>query len=296
MKYAAIDIGTNAARLLIGEVIHQNGYSFVQKLSYTRVPLRLGFEVFNDGVISKEKIAQFIKTMQAFQLIAEVYNVAEIRACATSAMREANNGVEVQQLIKKKTGVNIEIIDGKEEGTIILSTFFLLAIDKQSPFIVIDVGGGSTEISIFQDGKKLAGNSFPIGTIRILQNKVSNDQWKQLKKWLLKNNDLGVKYKVFATGGNINRLHKLLNKQFMEPISTEELNTSLERLKELTIEERIHRFQLKADRADVIVPACEIYSFVIDHLKSNQLYVPKIGLSDGMIYHMHKKQLASQKK
>ena len=291
MKYAAIDIGTNAARLLVGEVVKQNGHSYVQKVSYTRISLRLGFEVFTDGIIPTNKIQQLTKTIQAFKLIAEVYDVRKIRACATSAMREATNGTAVQQKIKNQTGINIEIINGAEEADIIFSTFFLLAIDRESPFIVIDVGGGSTEVSVFEEGKKIAGMSFSVGTIRLLKEKVHEHLWEQINQWIKTNVDLSTKYKVFGTGGNINKLHKLLNKRFMEPVKIKELNAFLSRLSEMTIEERMDKFLLKPDRADVIVPACQIYSFIAKKLKCKQLFVPKIGLSDGMIYDMHKKSL-----
>ena len=288
MKYGAIDIGTNAARLLIGEVISNNGHAFVQKISYTRVPLRLGFDVFSNGEISTEKEKQFIKTIRAFQLIADVYDVTAIRACATSAMREASNGKSVQNNIKKTTGIDIEIIDGEEEANIIFSTFFLLAVDKETPFIVIDVGGGSTEISIFENGEKTSGKSFNIGTIRILKNQINKQMWQELGDWLTKNIEIKTAYKVFGTGGNINKLHKVLNKRFMEPVSARELRKMKIKLTSLSLEDRISEFQLKPDRADVILPATEIYHFIMKKIKCKKLFVPKIGLSDGMIYNLHK--------
>lgn len=290
MKYAAIDIGTNAARLLIGEVTKNNGHSYVQKISYTRVPLRLGFEVFTDGYISDQKKEQFIKTIRAYKLIAEVYDVKNLRACATSAMREADNGLEVKKKIKEETGVNIEIIHGEEEANIIFSTFFLLAFDKASPFLVIDVGGGSTEVSVFEEGKKIAGKSFNIGTIRMLKNKVSPTIWEEINFWIDKNIDTKMPHKVFATGGNINKMHKLLNKRFMQPIKSREFQRLYRKLRKMSYEQRIETYQLKPDRADVIVPACEIYSFILGKLDYKEIFVPKIGLSDGMIYTMFKKE------
>jgi exopolyphosphatase/guanosine-5'-triphosphate,3'-diphosphate pyrophosphatase len=290
MKYAAIDIGTNAARLLIGQVMEQNGHTYVQKISYTRVPLRLGFEVFVNGEISKAKSIQFSKTIKAFKLIADVYEVEAIRACATSAMREARNGLEIQQKIKEDTGVDIEIIDGDEEAEIIFSTFSIFVEDKERSFIVIDVGGGSTEISVFEAGQKTNSMSFKIGTIRMLKNKVDTQVWKDIKKWLKKRIPNPSSFTVFGTGGNINKLHKLLGKQFMEPIQTQELITIHERLSQLSIDERIDEFLLKPDRADVIVPACEIYRFVIEQLGATEITVPKIGLSDGIIYTLYLNQ------
>lgn len=290
MKYAAIDIGTNAARLLIGEVTKNNGHSYVQKISYTRVPLRLGFEVFTDGFISDQKTDQFIKTIRAYKLIAEVYDVKNIRACATSAMREAENGLAVKKKIKEETGVNIEIIHGEEEANIIFSTFFLLAFDKSFPFLVIDVGGGSTEVSVFEEGKKIAGKSFNIGTIRILKEKVSPTIWDEINEWVDQTIDVNIPHKVFATGGNINKIHKLLNKRFMQPIRRREFTRLYRKLKKMSYEQRIETYQLKPDRADVIVPACDIYNFILKKLDCKEIFVPKIGLSDGMIYTMFKNE------
>lgn len=290
MIYAAIDIGTNAARLLIGEVTESNGHHYVQKISYTRVPLRLGFEVFTNGEISIEKREQFIKTMRAFQLIADVYEVKGIKACATSAMREADNGQEIRKEILKETGLEIEIIDGEEEARIIFSTFFLLEFDKDSPFIVIDVGGGSTEVSVFEEGKRIAGKSFRIGTIRMIKDKVDQSIWIEIDEWIATSIDINMPHKVFATGGNINKLHKLLGKRYLEPISYLELDKVCTELDKMTIEERMSVYQLKPDRADVIVPACQIYEYIMRKLECREIFVPKIGLSDGMIYEMYKEQ------
>lgn len=293
MKYAAIDIGTNAARLLIGEVVEQNNHTYVQKISYTRVPLRLGFEVFNDGIISETKVEQFTKTIKAFLILADVYEVEGIRACATSAMREAKNGKAVQKHIKKKTGLTIEIIDGEAEAEIIFSTFSILTAHENTPFLVIDVGGGSTEVSVFEAGKKIAGKSFDIGTIRILKDKVQPNAWDEVDYWLKNSLDLSMPHKVFATGGNINKVHKILNKGFMQPIKTREFKKIYNQLKKMSFEERIDAYQLKPDRADVIVPACSIYAFIIKRLGCKEMYVPKIGLSDGMIYEMYKNEVGN---
>ena len=288
MIYAAIDIGTNAARLLIGEVTDNNGRFYVKKISYTRVPLRLGLEVFTNGIISDTKRDQFVKTMRAFQLITEVYNVKGVRACATSAMREAENGTAIRQQVYEQTGLEIEIIDGEEEANIIFSTFFLLAFDKDSPFIVIDVGGGSTEVSVFEEGQRIAGKSFKIGTIRMLKDKVESNMWSTIRSWIKESINIHMPHKVFATGGNINKLHKLLGKKYLEPVEYSELNAFYQELSNLTLEERMSKYQLKPDRADVIVPACEIYEYIVSELDASSIYVPKIGLSDGMIYDMYK--------
>ncbi len=288
MKLGAIDIGTNAARLLIGEIeTNSEGFTFVKKVSYTRVPLRLGMDVFEKGKITSRKKDDFIKTIKAFQLIADVFNVKDLRACATSAMREANNGKEVQKEIRKETGIDIEIIDGNEESKLVFSAFFLLEIEKNTPFVVIDVGGGSTEVSVFQDGEKIAAKSFKIGTIRLIKGKVSKTIWQDINDWLKKNTDTDRKYRVFGIGGNINKVHKLLGKRDMQSISYEEIQGLHDMMLPMSVEKRIKKFQLKEDRADVIVPAISIYAGIMSKVNAKKMYVPKIGLADGIIYGLY---------
>lgn len=289
MIYAAIDIGTNAARLLIGEVTENDNGFYVKKISYTRVPLRLGLEVFTDGIISDHKREQMIKTMQAFQLITDVYEVKDVRACATSAMREAINGSEIRDEIFEQTGLHIDIIDGEEEANLIFSTFILLAFDKESPFIVIDVGGGSTEVSVFEEGQRIAGKSFKVGTIRMIKDKVDAGIWGEIHEWIDNNLNINMPHKVFATGGNINKCHKILGKTYLEPIQYSELDALYKDLASKSLEDRMADYLLKPDRADVILPACEIFEYIMRKLDCEQIFVPKIGLSDGMIYEMHKK-------
>lgn len=289
MIYGAIDIGTNAARLLIGEVIKQNGHSFVKKISYTRIPLRLGIDVFETGVISEEKISEFVKTIEAFKLICEVFHVEKFRACATSAMREAANSDAVRNRVKNLTGVDIEVIDGDEEAELIFGTFFLIDFDKTVPFLVFDVGGGSTEISVFEAGQRVASKSFKLGTIRLLKKKTSKTIWTEIQEWIAKHVDSKVSHKVFATGGNINKVHKMLGMKFMEPIKFRQLDELHDKLKSLSIEQRMEKFQLKEDRADVIVPACEIFKYIMQETKTKEVIAPKIGLSDGIIYDLYLK-------
>jgi exopolyphosphatase/guanosine-5'-triphosphate,3'-diphosphate pyrophosphatase len=293
MKFGAIDIGTNAARLLVGEVDKANGHSFVKKISYTRVPLRLGEEVFEDGKISKKKIDHFIKTIQAFKLIADIFDVKKLRAVATSAMREAENGAKIIELIKEQSGVEIEIISGDEEAELIFGTFFLLDFDKMQPFIVIDVGGGSTEVSVFESGERIASKSFQIGTIRILKGKENSDIWLEIHNWITSHVDLKSPHKIFGTGGNINKVHKILGISQMEPLEVKKMKTLRDELISLTLAQRVEHFQLKPDRADVIIPAIDIYLYILNELNCTEIMVPKIGLSDGMIYQMH---LNSKKK
>lgn len=287
MKFGAIDIGTNAARLLVGELTKEGSHSFIKKISYTRIPLRLGEDVFEKGEISTKKAVEFVKTIQAFKLISEIFEVKSLRACATSAMREASNREEIIGQIKEYTDVEIEVISGDEEAHLIFGTFILLDFDKGLPFIVIDVGGGSTEISVFENGQKVTSKSFELGTLRLLKQKTDKGIWKEINSWIEKNVDLKSPHKIFGTGGNINKVHKILGAQQNEALSSRKIKKLRNELAPLSLEQREDRFQLKPDRADVIVPACDIYLFVMKKLGANTLFVPKIGLSDGMIYDLH---------
>lgn len=293
MKYGAIDIGTNAARLLVGEVEKEGEHSFVKKLSYTRVPLRLGEEVFDDGKISKKKSEDFVKTIKAFKLISEIFDVKKLRAVATSAMREAVNSAKIIEKIKDETGVEIEVISGDEEAELIFGTFFLLDFDKTKPFIVIDVGGGSTEVSVFESGERIASKSFEIGTLRLLKEKVNKNIWTDIHDWIALHVDLKSPHQIFGTGGNINKVHKILGVGHMESLSVSDIKELRNNLNALSLAQRVDQYQLKPDRADVIVPAMDIYIYILNELNCTELVVPKIGLSDGMVYQMH---LNSKKK
>lgn len=286
MKFGAIDIGTNAARLLIGEVCQGEDHNYVKKISYTRIPLRLGDDVFEIGKISKEKSKHTLDTIKAFKLIAKIFEVNRIRAVATSAMREADNAEKIIQKVKEKTNIEIEVISGQEEAELIFGTFLLLDFDKTNPFIVIDVGGGSTEISFFNSGRKVASKSFEVGTIRLLKNKVNDTVWQDITLWLGENIPQNGNIRLFGTGGNINKIHKILGCKDNEEVSIKNIKKLYKSLLPLTLEDRIDLFHLKPDRADVIIPAMEIYLFVMKKIQLQKIGVPKIGLSDGMIYKM----------
>jgi exopolyphosphatase/guanosine-5'-triphosphate,3'-diphosphate pyrophosphatase len=295
LRYGAIDIGTNAARLLVGEVCIENGHTFVKKISYTRIPLRLGLEVFEEGEISKQKTKDFVKTIQAFRLISEIFQVKKLRACATSAMRDAKNGKEVQEKIEEETGVKIEIINGEEEAELIFGTFFLMDIAKEIPFLVIDVGGGSTEISVFENGNKVASKSFNIGTIRMLKGKVTHSIWDEIAEWLSINVDNSVSHRIYGTGGNINKIHKISGCKDNKSLPLSELKALHDEFIQFSPANLVERFQLKPDRADVIVPAAEIYIFILDLLNVSEIAVPKIGLTDGIVYDLYLQSLHTQK-
>ncbi len=282
MKFAAIDIGTNAARLLIGEVLVSQSGLQIQKLGYYRSPLRLGADVFGKGKIGATKLKQFIQTMQAFQLLASAHQVTELRAVATSAMREASNNKKVAKEIFQATGLQIEVISGEEEAKLIFSAFELLHLGQKTQYIVVDVGGGSTEISVFEDGQRRASKSFELGTLRILNQKIDSNIWSDFTTWIQTHAKVNEPHLVFGTGGNINRALKMLpNKK--DKISRKDLLQLHSQLASLSIDQRIEQFQLKADRADVIVPALEIYIAALTALEQDQIVVPKIGLADGIL-------------
>ena len=286
MKFSAIDIGTNAARLLVGEVVEESSKSFVKKISYTRIPLRLGDDVFSMGEVGAKKKSDLLKTMQAFRIISDIFEVKRLRAVATSAMREAENGSRIVQEIKTNLEIDVQIISGSKEAELILGTFMLLGLDQGKPFAVVDVGGGSTEVNIFKGGEKLASKSFKVGTIRLLKEKIKKEIWSDITNWIDSSIDSNADYLVFGTGGNINKAHKLLGLSSEDAIGLQEMSDLYEVMRVLTPEERMKRFQLRPDRADVIVPALDIYIRILNNFRASSIFVPRIGLSDGMIYQM----------
>lgn len=286
MKFAAIDIGTNAARLLIAEVQQLGGHMQFLKLAYYRVPLRLGEEVFEKGKILAKKALKFQQTMHAFKFLAEANEVDKLRAVATSAMREASNRKKIVNQIFEQTDIQIEVISGEEEARLILQSFDRFNFQKQEQFVVVDVGGGSTEISIFENGQKLASRSFELGTIRILKGKTAPQTWVDFSTWIEQNKPQNQTFTVFGTGGNINQALKIIAPNTKATLSLGSLKNLHEELMALSFEERCLQFQLKPDRADVIVPALQIYMAALNALGQESLVVPKIGLADGVIYQL----------
>lgn len=287
MILAAIDIGSNAARLLISQV---KTPALVEaefaKLNLFRVPLRLGFDVFETGRISKEKYGMMAETLKAFKHLMNAYRVEASIACATSAMREASNGPELVKKLYMETGIKIEIISGDLEANIIYENHVAEHLDKDHSYLYIDVGGGSTELSFFSSGNLLFKESFNIGTIRLLKNQVAENQWEQFKD-IIKNVTKGHKEVVaIGSGGNINKLFSLSKKKEGRPLELSLLKEYLKELTPLSPEERIRKFGLREDRADVIVPALQIYSNVMKWSGADEIYVPKIGLADGLIQHL----------
>jgi len=280
--FGAIDIGTNAGRLLIGYVITKNGFSRVRQVQIIRVPLRLGDDVYKNGLISKEKEKQFIQTFRAFKWMMKAYGVKSYRAYATSAMREASNNIEVIKNLKEKTGIVLETIVGEREAELIFSTFYTQKLPDH-PYLFIDVGGGSTELSYILNGEKQDSKSFKLGTVRTLREMNQPGVWGKIENWLDKSGIAQKDFAAIGTGGNINRVAKLHQKHYLQPLSRQEVELSLKEISALSYEDRIQELRLKPDRADVIIPALDIYQKIMDIANINLIYVPKMGLADGMI-------------
>lgn len=292
-KYAAIDIGSNAIRILIANVLDDNHENiFFSKNALVRMPIRLGQDTFTSGTISKKNIKKMVSAFMAFKLIMKIHKVVHFKVYATSALREARNRLDVINFIRDKTGILIEIIDGKKEARLISSTNLFKGIDKRSNLLCIDVGGGSTEFSIIQNGKRVLQKSFKIGTLRIINDMVSKSLWNELKKWIEKTSKNFDKLSILGTGGNINKIHKIAAINDGMPISLEVLELLYKKMSSLSYDQRIVEYQMNPDRADVILPAFKIYLNSMRWSKISKIFVPKKGLCDGMIeelYHSIKK-------
>lgn len=284
---AAIDIGSNAIRLLLSRVVENKNLLLFHKEELIRIAIRLGEDVFLQGKISDEKIQKLIYAMNAYHNIIRIYNVTAYKAVATSAMRDATNGKEVIQLLEKETGIKIEILDGKTEAQLIFANHIEEILDPDKAYMYIDVGGGSTEISIYNKHKLVASKSFNIGTLRLLYNKVNDEVWDEMKQWIKKNTQ-GI-YPLYAigSGGNINKLYKMSGKKENKSLGYNKLKGLYEMLQSYTYEERIKLLGLKPDRADVIVPAAKIYLTAMKTADIEKIYVPQIGLSDGVIHQLY---------
>ncbi|AWG23635.1 exopolyphosphatase [Flavobacterium faecale] len=287
-KYAAIDIGSNAMRLLVVNIVEQEGKDpQFNKSALVRVPIRLGQDAFTVGEISEENISRMCDAMKAFNLLMKVHKVEAYRAFATSAMREAYNGKEVAALIKKRADLKIEIIDGKKEAAIIASTDLMHLLEKDQNYLFVDVGGGSTEFTLFSNGKIVNSRSFKAGTVRLLNNMVCDVVWNEIEKWIKTNTEDFEDIALIGSGGNINKLFKMSGKTQEKPLSYMYMNSQYTFLDSLTYEQRISELGLNPDRADVIIPAIRIYLNAMKWSGARQIYVPKIGLSDGIVKAMY---------
>lgn len=284
MRFAAVDIGSNAVRLLFCDVDTYQNHKDVKKISLIRLPIRLGEDVFTKKKISEKNTNQLIKALTAFKNLVDVYQVVAFRVCATSAFREAKNGKEVIEKVKKKTDITIEIIDGDTEAKLILETHITDKLNPDGTYLYIDVGGGSTELSIISKGKAIQSKSFKIGTIRLKNNLVNDATWKEMNNWVEKFTKKHQPEMAIGTGGNINKLYKmcgLKDYKLFEYKQLEEINQFIEKH---SIEERILKLGLKSDRADVITHAARIYLTILSTAKVANMFIPKLGLADGVIY------------
>ena len=288
-KYAAIDIGSNAIRLLVANVIEQaNSPTLFKKNELIRVPIRLGEDVFSAGKISEKNIQRMIDAMKAFRLLMNAHQVKYYRACATSAMREALNGDQVVQLVKEEASIDIEVIDGKEEATIIAATDLHSVIQKDKVYLYVDVGGGSTECTLYDKGVIKVSKSFKIGTVRILNDLVNTEKWEEMSSWIQQHTKDYSNITVIGSGGNINKIIKMTGKKSRKSLSYLNMLNFYEMLDSLSYDERVVKLGLNPDRADVIIPALKIYLRTMKWSKAEHIIVPSIGLSDGIIKTLYK--------
>lgn len=291
MKIAAIDIGSNAIRLQVTKVLtHNKSNPIFKKLEYIRFPLRLGEDVFTTGKISDKKRTKFIQLMQTYKLLMDLYDVKSYKACATSAIRESSNGEEIVAQVMQQIGLSIEIIDGATEANLINLT--INKFIKDETLLHIDVGGGSTELNLYIDGENIASSSFKIGSVRNLNHFDSPDAWNKMQNWVLEN--IKIKHGVVSaigTGGNINKLFDLAKAKVGKSISLKKIKSIVKLLSTYNYEERQSYFQLNADRADVIIPASAIYIAIMEWAGATEIYVPNVGLKDGLLLDMYYKNL-----
>ena len=299
VNYAAIDIGSNAVRLLIKSIDREAVQEKkIKKVMMLRVPLRLGFDVFSIGELSEKKADKLRRLMKAFRQLMKIYDVDDYRACATSAMRDARNGRTIIKKIEKDTGIRIEIIDGQEEARMIYNNHIECMEDRLGNYMYVDVGGGSTEINLLTNGELVWSVSYNIGTVRMLSNAVKEGTWQQMEEELMKVTEGVAAINIIGSGGNINKLFRLADKKDkkLQRLPVSSLQTVYDVLKPLTPEERVEAFSLKQDRADVIVPAAEIFLKIAEVVHAEYIYVPVIGLSDGIIHNLYAKSLEKEMK
>lgn len=286
MKYAAIDIGSNAVRLLLCNAVEEHGVVHFKKSELVRIPLRLGEDVFRSGKISEVKSLSFIKTMQAFKLLIDVFDPVSYRACATASMREALNGKELIEKVRRNCGLEIEIISGKEEAELIYANHVEEFLNIDHSYLYIDVGGGSTELTVFDKKAIVASNSFNVGTIRWLEGKVSKEVWDEMKEWTRNNTMFHQPLTAIGSGGNINKIFKMIGRK-SKSLPFEKLKELYGQMKDQSLDDRMEIWGLNPDRADVIVPAAKIYLSQMKAANAAEIIVPQFGLSDGIVHELH---------
>lgn len=295
MVFGAIDIGSNAMRLLFCRVYVVDGKPHFSKEELFRMPIRLGEDVFTHGKISEQKVERLTTTLKGFAELIKAYGVESYRAVATSAMRDASNGTQVIERIKKEAGLNVEIIDGKSEASMVFSNHVEELLNPKNAYLYIDVGGGSTELTLYFDSKVVVAKSFNIGTVRMLLDKVDKEEWEEMKIWLKKNTAGIHPLYAIGSGGNINKIFKMSGKKETKHLSYDRLKGIYEMLCSYTYQERIERLDLKPDRADVIVPAAKIFLTVMKHADIERVFVPQVGLSDGIVHQLYEAHIEKTK-
>jgi exopolyphosphatase / guanosine-5'-triphosphate,3'-diphosphate pyrophosphatase len=288
LRLAAIDIGSNAARLLITDIILSppNSPEFL-KLALVRVPLRLGFDVFEKGEITPSRAEKLIKTIKSYKLLLDVYDVKHLKACATSAMRDASNAEAIINRVKEETGIDIHVISGEDEASFIYENHVAENMDKEESYLYIDVGGGSTELTFFSDGKMVFKESFNIGTIRLLKNQVTETTWTEMKDFIKAKTKSHHHVTAIGTGGNINKIFSMSKRKDGKPLHLDLLRDYYKEFSAISLEQRMSLYKMREDRADVIVPALLIYINVMRWTDAEEIYVPKIGLADGLIHSLY---------
>jgi exopolyphosphatase / guanosine-5'-triphosphate,3'-diphosphate pyrophosphatase len=291
LKFASIDIGSNAVRLLFCNIITHNGKTSIKKAELLRVPIRLGEDSFLHKKISLEKEEKLVTAMKAFKNLIDVYDAVDYRACATSAMRDADNRYDVVERVRKEAGIKIEIIDGKTEADIIYSNHIAEHLDKANNYLYIDIGGGSTEITLFSKNKAIVSQSFNIGTIRMLHDQIDKEYWSYFKNWV---KEITAGYKplmAIGSGGNINKLYKMTGKKPNKPLAVSKLKSLCELIESYSYEDRIQVLGMNPDRADVIIPASKILLTILKKAEIEKIIVPQIGLADGIVHQLYEKYL-----
>jgi exopolyphosphatase/guanosine-5'-triphosphate,3'-diphosphate pyrophosphatase len=294
MKLAAVDIGSNAIRFQVSSVLDRGKHVIFKKMEYVRFPLRLGHDVFNSRAISARSIEKFKKLMRVFKMLIELYEVDDYMVCATSAMRESENGQQLAEEVEKEIGLTIHIIDGKREAELINQA--ILSYLSDATYLHIDVGGGSTELNLYFHGKKIKTRSFKVGSVRILEHHDSPIMWADMEKWIKQNvkKDYG-KVTAIGTGGNISKLYELAQLKPHRLMSLKKMKEVKKMIEKHSIEERIYQLQMNPDRADVIIPASDIYIKVMEWAGARYMQVPEVGLKDGIMLHLFRKNAAQKK-
>jgi len=287
LNFAAVDIGSNAVRLLFCEVIPTDNFPNLRKISLIRLPIRLGEDVFSKGIITNQNTLKLSKSLLAFKQLVEVYEVVDYKIYATSAMREAKNNNKVLFDVKQFSDLDIEMIDGEKEAQLLFDTHIAEKIDQEKDYLYVDVGGGSTELTLISKGNQIGSKSFKIGTIRLKQGSVNESEWESMKDWIT---IMRKKYSpdlTIGTGGNINKLYKLIGLENYQLLGFDELSQMSNFLNKFSLEDRINKLGLKPDRADVITHASKIYLFAMENARTKKMFVPKVGLADGIIYELY---------